>query len=109
MTMSGIGAGDQQNSAGVSIQPVNDAGAGLASGGRKCLEVVQQCVHEGSGMAAGPGVYDHTSGFIDCDQIIIYVKDVERNVFRKGFERWEFARFNFYALPPSQSERRFLH
>lgn len=50
----------------------------------------------------------HASGFVDDDEVIIFVDDFERDVFRNGAQRRSLRRIqDFNVLVPAETQRRF--
>ena len=94
MAVGSVGAGNQQDAAGAFVEAVDDAGAEVAADFGKRGEVVQQGIDEGAGVAAGAGVDDEAGGLVDCDDIGVFVEDVEGNVLRGGFEGLQLLGFD---------------
>src|SRR5581483_2344831 len=68
------------------VETVNDDRPESAAHAGQTGEVVQECVDEGAAVAfvvggAGAGVDHHAGGFVDDGQIIVFVDDIERDVF----------------------------
>ena len=53
---------------------------------RQVFEVVGQRVDQRARIVAVTRVYDHSGGFVDDDQVVVLVADVERNVFGNDFD-----------------------
>ncbi len=85
--MGGVVFGDEQDAGGVAVEAVHNAGAQITCRAREGAEAVEQGVHQGSRVHAGARVDDHAGGFIDGDDIFIFVEDGERDLFRSGVER----------------------
>ena len=102
-------AGDDDEAAGLAVEPVDDAGAeSVAAAGAELAVVVEEGVDEGAAVAgvflglsvlgvfgvcigacAGAGVDEHASGFVDDGQVSVLVNDGEGNGFRGGTEGGE--------------------
>ncbi len=85
-----IGFGDEDEAGGVAIEAVDDAGApGVGAGGEGgvgILGVVDEGVDEGAGPVSAGGVNDEVGLFIDGEEGVIFVDDVEGNIFgEEGF------------------------
>ena len=65
--------------AGVFIKPVHNARAGQGGRGRV---VVQQGIEQCAAPVARGGVYDHAHGFVDDEQVRIFIHHIERNILR---------------------------
>ena len=98
ISMGGVGARDQKNAAGIAVQAMDDAGAFVTAYLRERLEVMQQCVDEGSGVIARAGVDDESGGFIYGDQIDVRVQNLNRDIFGECLERFEAGGFHGNAL-----------
>ena len=90
-----VGFGNQQDSAGESVETVNDAGAQRPASARKRAEAMQQRVHYSSRMNTGAGMHDHPGGLIYGDQVVIFIQDSERDVFRLGAQRSKLGGLHF--------------
>ncbi len=71
--------GDQYDAAGIAIQSVDDARSVPAAGGAELLEVVGQRGGQGSSPMTFGGVHHHPSGLVDCDEVIVFVQDAQRD------------------------------
>ncbi len=49
--------------------------------------MMQQGIHQRALPGAGPGVNHHSRPLIDGDQVLVFVEDVERDLFRRGPQR----------------------
>ena len=73
--------GNYQNARRVLIDTVHQSGTHIAAlKQRKILKVVGKRVHQGSGVVAMTGVHHHAGLLIYDDNVIILVKDIERNI-----------------------------
>lgn len=81
---------------GVLIQPVNNAGAKRMPASGKLSAVGEQRVDKGVRRITCCWVHDETRGFVDHDEVIVFVKDVEGDVlgFESGFLRRRKNRFD---------------
>jgi len=59
---------------------------------------VQECVNKRAGVAACTGMDDEACGFVDRDDVGVLVEDVDRDIFRGGFERREFLGLDFDSV-----------
>ena len=102
--------GDDDEAAGLLVQPVDDAGAQIAAYLREPFaEVEEQSVDQRAAVVfrgAGAGVDHHAGGLVDDGEIGILIDDGERYVLRRGVERLrlgvafnldELAAFEFVA------------
>ncbi len=100
--------GDDDGAAGLLIQAMNDAGAQLAAGGGELLHVVQQRVDQRAAVSeivrcAGAGVDHHAGGLVDHGEGVVLIKDVERDVLRRGAQRgWAGLAFDGDGLAAAQ-------
>ena len=78
--------GDHEEPRSVLVDAVNQPGAVLLLGRDSLgVEVVHQGVDQRSGIVPHPGVDDHSGGFVDDQQMVVLVGDVERDVFGHEF------------------------
>ena len=73
------GLGDREESAGILVQPMHDAGAGNRG---KLRRVVKQRIGERAVPMATAGVHYQPRGFVDDDEHIVFVDDCERQGLR---------------------------
>ncbi len=90
--MGDVVSGDENQAAGFLVEPVHDAGTGLAADLGKLSEMVQQGVDQRATIAvvvgrARPGVHHHAGRLVDDGEVVVLVNDVERNVFGHGAQR----------------------
>lgn len=79
----GVGVfGNNQDAGCIFVQAVNNAGANLAADTRKIRTMVEQGVDEGAGGMTWRRMYHHPRGFVQNDQGVILINDIERNGFR---------------------------
>ena len=77
--------GDDQQAAGVLVQPVHDAGALYpANAGKAIAAMGNEGIDQGSRLIAGPGVNHEPCGLVDDDQVLVFIDHGERN----GFGPW---------------------
>jgi hypothetical protein len=91
LAMGTVVFGDEDEAAGLFVEAVYDAGAKVATGGGEFVEVKEERVDEGAPVAfvvgnAGSGVDHHPGGFVDDGQVLVFVDDMERDVFGDGVE-----------------------
>src|SRR5438105_2651550 len=73
---------DHQAAARVFIKPVNDSRAFLAANAGQFWKMMKKRVHQSSGTVSGAGMNDQPGLLVDYDQIVILMKNIERNRFR---------------------------
>jgi len=97
LAMRAVVFGNEDDSAGLFVEAVDDARAEFAADLRELVEVMEESVDEGSAVAlvdfsrgsvAGAGVDHHACGLVDDGQVLVLVKDVEGDVLGEGVERW---------------------
>ena len=77
----GIIFGGDENAGGFAIEAVNDARAiGGAPGGELAFAMVKEGGGEGSGGATCTGVNVHAGGFVDDEDVIVLMEDVEGKI-----------------------------
>ena len=74
----------EQQTAGVLVQPVDDAGAQFAADAAQVVKVVQERVDERAVLIAGGGVNDHAAGLQDDGEVGILIENCERDFLRDG-------------------------
>jgi hypothetical protein len=73
---------------GVLVEPVHDAGAALAADARKAIAAMgDQRIDQGAGPIAGGGMNDEVAGFVDHDDVVVFVNHAERNGLGGGLGR----------------------
>lgn len=76
-----------QQTAGVLIDAVDDAGPDLAANaGKAALAVPEQSVDQGAVRVAGSRVDDHPFGLVDHQKVRIFIDDVQRDLLRHSFD-----------------------
>ena len=61
---------------------------------------MQQRIHQCSGMIACAGVHDEPGGFVDGYQIVVGVKNLDRDIFRESLQRFQAGGLYCDALGP---------
>ena len=84
--------GDEDEAAGELVEAMDDAGAEVAADVGELGEVEEERVDEGAAVAgvvggAGAGVDHHAGGLVDDGEVLVFVEDVEGDVFGDGVER----------------------
>jgi len=78
--------GDDETTAGVLVEPVDDAGPGdAADAAERTLAVMEQGVDERVFLMSGTGMYDESGGFVQHKQRLVLKKNGERDFLRLGF------------------------
>ena len=76
-----------QQSAGVLIDAVHDAGANLpADAGQAALAMPQQGIDQGAVRVAGGRVHHHALGLVDHQQVGVLIHDIQRDLLRNGLD-----------------------
>src|SRR5688572_5114069 len=84
-----------QQTRGVFVEPVHNAGTNRAGIRRKLFEMISKCVGESASLNSGCRMYYQTCGFVDDNQRIVFKDDVERDVLRNKRCRWRRDQLNF--------------
>jgi len=79
--------GNENGTAGVFVEAVNDTGTQKIFGLRERLAASEKRVDERAARTPCSSVDGHSGGLIDDDEIVVLVENVERNGFGFGFER----------------------
>src|SRR5216683_1451551 len=66
------------------VEPMHDPRPHRASGHRPAPAASEQRVDQRSGVVAGRGVHDHPGRLVDDGEILVFIKDIERDVLRGG-------------------------
>src|ERR1700740_3066217 len=90
--MSFVVLGYDDEAASLFVEAVNDAGTHLAAHRREASKMMQERVDQRPAIAlvigrAGAGVYHHAGALVDDCEVVIFVEDVEGDVFGAGAER----------------------
>jgi hypothetical protein len=72
---------DDEQAGGVAIEPVDESRAQQIAG-KTCVDVCQQRVDQRPARRAVCWMRDHSGSFIDDEQVVVFVNDVERNRLR---------------------------
>jgi len=76
----GFVLGHDQNAGGVFVEAVDDSGAQLAADALQVGAVVQEGVDQGVAGVAGGWVDDEPGGFVDDEEVVVFVKDSQRDI-----------------------------
>jgi hypothetical protein len=96
--------GDEDDTAGLLVEAVDDAGAEVSADAGELVEVVEESVDEGAVVAgvvgdAGAGVDHHACGLVDDGEVLVFVEDLEGDVLGEGVEGWRVrGTFDFDGL-----------
>ena len=82
--MSGLGLGDEQETRSVFVEAVNDAESGRVTDVRKRWKIIEKSVGESTCLVARGGVGGQASGFIDGEQVVVFVDDAEGEGLGRG-------------------------
>jgi hypothetical protein len=97
--MGGIIFGNDKAAAGVFIEAMNNPGPGVASDPTQlACAMVEQSIDEGMFVVACARMHHEARGFVNDDQIRIFMKDVEGNFFGGDFEFFRFGKMNGYEV-----------
>ena len=81
MMMDGVVLRDDEYPAGVAIETMDDSRPQLSRHVAQLIKMKLKCPGECSQIIASPGMHDHVRRFIDHNQRVIIVENVERNIF----------------------------
>ena len=88
----GIGFCDNETTGGVLVEAVDDARAlDSADAGKFPAAVVEQGIDQSAIGVSRRGMHDHARFLVEHEQVIVFVKDVEWDVLRRGIERHGFG------------------
>src|SRR5215471_8927227 len=82
---------DNETAARFLVEPMDNAGSFFSADAGEFWKMMKQGVHERVLALTGPRMNDQSRRFIDHDQIVVFVKNVERNRLRFDvdlFRRW---------------------
>ncbi len=82
----GVGPRDHENPGGVPIEPVDDPRSGNAPDPGQGVGAPKERVHEGSAGVPRRGVNHHAGGFIDDQQVGIFIQYTEGKILRHHIE-----------------------
>lgn len=77
-----IVTGDDNDARGVTIEAVNDAWPQSSGSIAELVEVILQGSGECAFGAAPAGMYNHAGRFVDDDHMVVFVQDLQGQVFR---------------------------
>ena len=105
--------GDDNQPASFLVETMDDAGAHLAANTRELREMMQECVNQSAAITgvfgrSGPGMNHHAGRLVDDGEVVVFVDDVEWNLFGDGAQRSTLGRTqdgNAFVAP--KLERRF--
>ena len=91
--------GNHQQTAGVFIDAVNNAGANYPIDARKRIAtMIQQCIDQGAVAVAGCRVYYHPFGLVDHEQVLVLVHNRQGNILRDYVKRLGVGQQYLYFL-----------
>jgi len=103
LCVSGVIFGDEDDAGGVFIEAMHYAGAeGVATLGES-LAAAEESVDQGAARGAGAGVHGHSGGFVDGDDVGVFIEDVERNGFGFGAQRRARLNLDLNALASAEA------
>jgi hypothetical protein len=76
--------GDEDDTGGVLVEAVDDTGAQGAAHGGEASIVMEKSVDQRAAGPAGAGMDDEAGGLVDGDKVVIFIKNVEGNIFGLG-------------------------
>ena len=85
--VSGVIFGDEDDAGGVFVEAMHDAGAKSVATLRQSLTPTKEGVDECAVRGTGTGVYGHAGGFVDGNDVGVFVEDVDGNGFGLGAKR----------------------
>src|ERR1700730_607084 len=88
-----------QTTARLFIKPMHDSWPFFSADSRKLWKMMEQRVHECVFALSGPRMNNESCLFVDHDQIVVFVKDIERDRFRLIVDllRWRLIYLNAIA------------
>ena len=104
----GVVFGDENHAGSFFIQAVDDAGTQWIAGLRKRLAAAEERVDERAGNCAGAGMDGHAGGFVDGDDVVVFVENIERNRFGFGADGRAFGDFESDFFATVKMQRAFL-
>jgi len=63
------------------VEAVNDSGSLFAADPGKAPTMMKQRVHDSMRLITGPGMNNQPGGFVNDEQIVVFEKNLERNIF----------------------------
>ena len=106
--MGGVVFRDENHAGGFFVQAVHDAGTQRIGGLRERLAAAEERVDERAGDCARASVHDHAGGFVDGDDVVVFVEDLERNRFGFGTDGRAFGDFESDFFAAAKVQRAFL-
>ncbi len=100
--------GDENHAGSFLVQAVDDAGTQWISGLRKRLAAPEERVDERAGDYTGAGMHGHAGGFVDGDDVVVFVENLERNRFGFGADGRALDDFESDFFAAVKMERAFL-
>lgn len=103
MQMSVVGFGYDNQAGRADVQAMNYARARTAASTWKLQGLLLKVINQGVGQSAGSdacaGMRDHSGGFVNNNDFVVFVNNVKRNVFWLGFQRSGFRQcdLNLFA------------
>jgi hypothetical protein len=73
---------------GLFIKAVDNARTNPVADSCKIRAMKKQGIHKGSALVTGPGVYHESGGFIQNDDILVFVENRKGNRFRLAYDRF---------------------
>ena len=77
--------GHHQQPAGILVYPVHQHAHALVLHVRAQVQVIGQGVHQRTVVVAVTGVHHHAGGFVHHQHVVVFIDNVQGNVFRKDF------------------------
>ncbi len=90
--------GDEDCAARIFVEAMNDSRAQRVAALRERLATAEKRVDERAARVPCSGVNGHASGFVDDDELVVLIKNIERDGFGFGFKRWTRLGLNGDAL-----------
>ena len=106
--VSGVVFGDENHAGSFLVQAMDDAGTQGIGGLRERLTAAEERVDERAGDCAGAGMDGHAGGFVDGDDVVVFVEDIERNGFGFGADGRALGDFETDFFAAVKMERAFL-
>src|SRR6185436_2222249 len=98
---------DDQQARSIAIETMNKTGPHLRSLARKVLEMICECVGECAGRRACRRVDDESGRFVHDKESIVFVNNLDRNIFRYESVRSGRDQFDFNLVVLTKFVRRF--
>jgi hypothetical protein len=106
--MSGVVLGHKDHAGSFLVEAMDDAWTqGIARLGKR-LTATEERVDERAGDCASASVNGHASGFVDDDDVLVFVKDIERDGFGFGADGRAPGDFESDFFATAKMERAFL-